>query len=471
MLLRIYHRLPGPLRSVAASLRGCYLRSWRYGRETDGLISEALERESWTAQQWQTWREDRLAFVLRRAATRVPYYREQWAKRRREGDKASWDVLENWPILEKEPLRANPLAFVAEDCDVRHMFSENTSGTSGKPLTLWWSRATVRQWFALFEARLRSWNGVSRHERWAILGGQPVTPTTAQRPPFWVWNPPMNQLYLSANHLSPRHAQAYVSALEKYQVTHLIGYASSAAVLAREIMEANLEFSGLRAVITNAEPLLPWQRETIQRGLKTVVRESYGMAEAVAAASECAAGHLHLWPEVGHVEVLQDEENFPALDGSVGRLVCTGLLNADMPLIRYAVGDRGSFSVQSSECSCGRTLPIVAGIEGRTNDMLISPDGRRVYWLNPVFYGLPVKEAQIVQESMNQLRVNYVPSLEFTMETSRIICERLKDRMGAVEVTLEPVSCIPRGPNGKFRAVINRLPPDQTHRVDPIHHG
>src|SRR5688572_25695968 len=176
IMLRAYHHLPGSLRSVAASIRGLYLRSWRYGSETDRLVEEALERESWSPHQWKTWQEERLAYVLHRAATQVPYYREQWAARRRQGDRASWDYLENWPILEKDSVRDNPHAFVAEDWKVRKMFCEHTSWTTGTPMSLWWSLKAVRGWYALAEARWRRWHGVSRHDRWIMLGGQLVIP-------------------------------------------------------------------------------------------------------------------------------------------------------------------------------------------------------------------------------------------------------------------------------------------------------
>src|SRR5919202_3423648 len=173
-LLRLYHRLPAPLRSVAVSLRGLYLRSWRYGPESERLVAEALERERWSPERFKGWQEEQVAYVLHRAATRVPYYREQWAARRRLGDRASWEYLENWPVLEKESLQQNPNAFVADDCAIGQMFHEHTSGTTGKPLDLWWSRKTVRVWYALFEARARRWHGIGSGEHWGILGGQPV---------------------------------------------------------------------------------------------------------------------------------------------------------------------------------------------------------------------------------------------------------------------------------------------------------
>src|ERR1700739_4157790 len=139
-VMRFYHQLPPSARSLVASMRGFYLRSWRYGPETDRLVQEALEREQWGEKQWKTWREERLVSVLRRAATAVPYYREYWLSRRRQGDRGSWEYLENWPVLKKETVRAQPAAFVAEDCDTRSMFHEHTSGTTGTPLDLWWSR-------------------------------------------------------------------------------------------------------------------------------------------------------------------------------------------------------------------------------------------------------------------------------------------------------------------------------------------
>lgn len=457
LILRIYHRLPSPARSIAASLRGFYLNSWRYGPETEGLIAEAAERESWSPDQWRAWREESVARLLHRTATRVPYYREQWAERRRRGDTAPFEELRNWPILDKEELRQNPRAFLADDCDARQMYSERTSGTTGKPIDLWWSRDAVRRWFALYELRNRHWHGVSRFQPWAILGGQQVVPAGARRPPFWVWNSPMHQLYLSANHISRHNLRAYLDALEQYRVTHLITYSSSASQLAREAIDASLIPAGIKVAITNAEPLFPWQRETIRLGLGCQARETYGMAEIVTAASECPAGGLHLWPEVGLTEVIDDGHDTPALEGEAGRLICTGLLNRDMPLIRYAVGDRGRMVAHEHKCGCGRRLPMITAIEGRTNDLLLARDGRRVYWLNPVFYGLPLREAQIIQDSIDELRVLIVTAPEFQPSSATRIIERLKSRMGDVNVRLEKVDSIPRGPNGKFQAVVCNL--------------
>lgn len=456
ILLKAYHSLPVPLRSIAASLQGFYLRSWRYGPETDRLVEEALERETWSIDRWKAWQEERLAYVLHRAATQVPYYREQWAARRRQGDRASWDYLENWPILEKDFVRENSRAFVADDCDVRKMFHEHTSGTTGKPLNLWWSQKTVREWYALAEARWRHWHGVSRHDRWIMLGGQLVIPVSQSRPPFWVWNRGMNQLYMSAYHLSPRFSKYYLDAIERYRPTYMMGYSSAMATLAQMVLESGRQDLRLTVATSNAEPLYDYQRQAIAEAFKSPVRETYGMCEIVVHASECAADRLHLWPEVGWVEVM--DHGRVLKNGNSGELVCTGLFNADMPLIRYRVGDRGALAAQLNECQCGRTLSVIASIEGRTDDVIYTTDGRCIGRLDPIFKGdLPIREAQVVQDTLDCIRVRYVPTPDFKTNHEGIIVQRLMARVGNVKVVMEPMREIPRGANGKFRAVVSRL--------------
>ena len=458
-LLKIYHELPAPARNVAATLRGMYLRWWRYGPNSERLVREALEREHWTPDAWSRWRAERLGMVLERAATRVPYYREQWAERRRRGDKASWEILENWPILTKEELRTHPRAFVADDRDVRNMFHQRTSGTTGTPLNLWRTRTTQEAWYALATARTRRWHGVARTDRWARLGGQPVVPVERREPPFWVWNAAQRQLYLSTYHLAPDLIPDYLDALASYGIVSMSVYTSSAFALAEEALRLGRRDIRMKVIFTNAEPLPDHQRRVISEAFQCPVRETYGMGETVAGASECEAGSLHQWPEVGVIEVLDGES--AVAPGDMGDLICTGLLNTDMPLIRYRVGDCGRMADPAELCECGRTLPVIASIDGRTNDLLITRDGRRVYWLNPVLYEIPVRQAQIIQESIDRVRIRYVPTPEFTDEAGRTMTERLRERMGDVRVELEPVEEIARSANGKLRAVICNLTPEE----------
>lgn len=454
---KIYNTFPYPLRILAASVRGYYLRWWRYGNETEKLVKEALERETWSSDRWKMWQEKQLFYMLHRAATKVPYYRDYWTQQRRHGNHASWEVLENWPILKKEVLRENPLAFIAEDCNVRRMFCDSTSGTSGTPLSIYIKRATLREFFALFEARTRRWQGIILRERWAILGGQRVVPFHQKNPPFWVFNAGLNQLYLSTYHISPKNAKWYIEALQRYAPTHMIVYPSSAFNLALAVLEKALTPPKMKVIFSNAEVLLDRHKEIISEAFQCPVQNIYGMVEMAAAASECEKGAMHIWPEVGITEVLEDKQDIPIKHGEVGRLILTSLLNVDMPLIRYEVGDRGSLDFSEVKCNCGKNLPLLSKIEGRLNDMILTPDGRRIFWLNPVFYGLPIMEAQIIQESLERIRVRFVPAQGYTNRDEVSIIQRFRERVGAIDIVTEPVDHIPRSANGKFRSVVSLL--------------
>jgi phenylacetate-CoA ligase len=336
------------------------------------------------------------------------------------------------------------------------------------PLHLWLSKETVRAWFALFEARARCWHGVSRMDRWAILGGQLVAPVDRQRPPYWVWNTALNQLYLSAYHLAPANIPAYLGALQQHKVVYLLGYPSGLYRLAQVVLEQNLTAPKLKVAIGNAEPLLDHQREAIAAAFGCPVRETYGMAEIAAAAGECETGRLHIWPEAGHIEVLADEYNAPVDSGRAGRLVATGLLNADMPLIRYETGDRATLSAHT--CECGRKLPLLESIEGRVDDVVITRDGRHIGRLDPVFKAdLPIREAQIIQEDWAVLRVLYVPAATYSAQDGEMLIQRVHDRTGEdMKVILEPVTEIPRTANGKFRAVISHVRQSSPDKTGPL---
>src|SRR5438874_1038515 len=128
-VLSIYHHLPSAAQTMVASARGLYLRGWRYGPETERLVEEALSREAWTAAEWAVWQNEELVRLLSHARTRVPYYRQFWDERRKHGDRSSWEALENWPILEKNSVRQNPEAFLADGCQPGRMYCEHTSGS------------------------------------------------------------------------------------------------------------------------------------------------------------------------------------------------------------------------------------------------------------------------------------------------------------------------------------------------------
>jgi phenylacetate-CoA ligase len=244
---------------------------------------------------------------------------------------------------------------------------------------------------------------------------------------------------------------AYLDALVRFRVRYILGYPSAIYALAMEALKLKRQDLSMAVVITNAEPLYEFQRAAIREAFSCPVRETYGMAETVAAASECEHGSLHQWPDTGIIATEVGENGGPS------DFTCTGLINADMPLIRYRIGDSGTLSTES--CLCDRLLPVIDNIEGRSDDLLYTADGRRIGRLDPIFKGnLPIREAQIIQSSLTHLTVRYVPAHDFSNNVIKTLAERIRERMGPIEVVFDEVSGIPRTSRGKFRAVICDIP-------------
>ncbi len=437
----VYNILPHSLQNLAASVRGHQLNWWRYGKDTERLVEEAFERESWSIDQWNQWREERLAFILERARKNVPYYKEYWDARE---DSDDWKDLANWPVLEKETLRERGSEFVSDDVSLRRMFETNTSGTTGAPLRLFSTRETLRHEYAIFEARVRRWNGVSRHDRWAMFGGQTIVPVAQTQAPFWVWNSAMNQLYMSVYHVSEQTAEAYLDALARYEIEYVIAFPSAINSLAKFANKRKRKDVRFKFVVANAETLYAHQRDEIAEAFGCPVRETYGMAEWVAFASECLHGGLHVSPEAG---VLEDD----------GRdLIATGLMNKDMPLIRYRVGDR--ITLSDSLCSCGRTLPLVQKVDGRFDDVIITRSGREHGSLDVVFKAAKgITEAQIVQKSLDLLIIRYVPDESFDPKVLEKIRDEMCGLVNDMQIEFEQVESIPRTSNGKFPVLLSEM--------------
>lgn len=457
-IIKLYYHLPYPLKVIAASFKGYELRSLRYSTETERLVEEALKRDYWSEKQWNKWREERLAFILHRAATQVPYYRNHWQERRKNGDKAAWDLLQNWPILDKETLRRQPLAFVAEDCDIHKMYPDHTSGTTGTPLHIWLNRSTIQKWYAIFEARIRRWYDVSWKNSWGIFGGQTVVPINQNKPPYWVRNFGLNQTYFSVLHISPSTYQFYIEEIIKRKLTHLITYTNSLYYIACGVPKSQQPIkSELRVIFTNAEPLYDFQRKKIEEVFGCPVKETYGLAEMVCQATECENGHMHWWPEAGRHEIV-NEAGEQVNIGETGRLISTGLSNPDMPLIRYDTKDLATRHTSDVPCECGRKLPLAGNFIGRQDDVILTRDGRKLTQLDTIFDpNSPLKEAQIVQNTLDDFVIRVVPDTGWSHKDANYLVKELQKHVGNVNVQVKEEKQIERTWAGKFRIIVSKL--------------
>jgi len=121
-----------------------------------------------------------------------------------------------------------------------------------------------------------------------------------------------------------------------------------------------------------AEPWSESMRKEIEATWDMLATDVYGLSEIIGpgVAHECEHKKgLHIFSDEFYPEVIDPKTGKQVKKGEKGELVITTLTKRGIPLLRY--GTRDIVSINYERCACGRTLPRISKIIGRTDDMII----------------------------------------------------------------------------------------------------
>lgn len=213
---------------------------------------------------------------------------------------------------------------------------------------------------------------------------------------------------------------------------------------------------GIKVAFVTSERLYDDQRATIERVFGCRVANGYGGRDAGFIAHECPAGGMHITADDIVVEVV-DEAGNAQPNGVAGEIVVTHLSTCDFPFIRYKTGDIGVLS--ASNCECGRGLPLLQDIQGRSTDFVVASNGTVMHGLSLIYIlrDLPgVQAFKVVQESRALTRVMLVANHDLPQDAFATIVRAFQQRLGAeVTVQVDLVDNIPAEKSGKFRYIIS----------------
>ena len=356
------------------------------------------------------------------------------------------------PRLEKQAIRQNERAFMVDGLSPKSLWLEKTSGSTGTALHIYRPVSMYPKWWALYEM-CRNLAGVGRDIPYATLGGRPVVPGHTKKPPYWRFNRRWRQVYLSSYHVSQATAPGYVAAMRTYGSQWIEGYGSAIAALAESALAAGVPPLPLRAAIVSGDTLLPGMRSSIERFFQCKCFDHYGQSEAVCVAMQCPHGRMHILPAAGLVEILR-EDGSPCAPGEVGEIVATGLLNDAMPLIRYRLGDYAAWAEEQS-CPCGNVHPVIANLEGRVDDYLVTTDGRKIGRLSTAMKRSPtIHSAQIVQDRPGHSYLLVRPGDGYRSTDATAVRDDILERIGTFEIEIVEVPEIPKTLQGKTVLVL-----------------
>jgi phenylacetate-CoA ligase len=454
---KIYSRLPAFLQNFVVSVYGYKWKKRRFGGIFNKELINFRERDFFSYTQWVEYQEIHLRKLLCHAYDNVPYYRKTLGAIglfKPDMENFTLDNLNKLPFLEKNDLRLfGKSSLISELKEVGGEFY-SSSGTTGTPTSILFSKKMHQRWSAAFEARIRNWAGLSINNPRGMIGGRRVVMGSKNKGPLYRYNCSEKQVYFSAYHIAPQTTKKYLQGIQKHKVDYMTGYAVSNFTLAKFIKNQRLKAPILKAVITSSEKLTKEMRDTFLEvyGCKTF--DSYSGVEACGLISECENGKLHVSPDVGIIEIIK-EDGSAAKPGEVGEAICTGLLNFDQPLIRYRIGDLLKLS-DDQTCQCGRNMPVIDEIIGRTEDVIIGNDGREMVRFHGLYIDLPnIVEGQVIQHSLSEFELKIVASVALSNKEKEILLIRMQSQLGDITLKITELDQIPRSENGKFKAVIS----------------
>lgn len=419
---------------------------------------KAMERSQWwSAQQIRAYQADRLQALLKHANEHVSYYQHLFATQAIDVVQVKTPAdLAGIPFLTKALIREHSDALRADNAVGLSRF--NTGGSSGEPLVFYIGKERVSHDVAA-KWRATRWWDVDIGDKEIVLWGSPIE-LGSQDYVRLVRDKLLRTRLLPAFEMTEAKLDSFLEEIRRFKPKMLFGYPSAFALLARhaEARHVKMDDLGIKVVFVTSERLYEHQREVIENTFGCPVANGYGGRDAGFIAHQCPSGSLHITAEDIIVEIVDSQgQVLPA--GESGEIVVTHLATRDYPFIRYRTGDVGVLS--DKPCACGRGLPVLASVEGRTTDFIVAQDGTLMHGLALIYVVRDletVESFKIVQESLALTRVLLVVKPDFDVHSEQHIIRGFKSRLGeSVSIELERVTEILPERSGKMRYVVSHV--------------
>jgi phenylacetate-CoA ligase len=411
----------------------------------------------WTPEQLAADNLARLRTLLVDIGTHVPYYRDLFRERGfQPAALRSLKELQSLPFLTKPLIRAN--ADRMKHAHARGLARFNTGGSSGEPLVFFIGKERVSHDVAA-KWRATRWWGVDIGDPEVVVWGSPIELGAQDRVRAWRDRLLRTEL-LPAFEMSERRLDEFVDRIRRLRPRMLFGYPSALSHIARHAEQRGrcMNDIGIKVAFVTSERLYDDQRATIERVFGCRVANGYGGRDAGFIAHACPEGGMHLTAEDIIVEIVDsDGGTLPA--GESGEIVVTHLATRDFPFVRYRTGDVGV--LDERRCACGRGLPLLREIQGRTTDFLVASDGTVLHGLALIYIlrDLPgLRQFKIIQESLRRTRILLATEPGFDPACLPLIEQKTRARLGSdVSVEIERVSEIAPERSGKYRYVVSHV--------------
>lgn len=421
-------------------------------------VHRQMDELQWRSPQAiQDFQLHRLRAFLSDIGAKVPYFTDLFREREFAPDDITClSDLQALPFMDKATIRANTGRLKALDAGKLERF--NTGGSSGEPLIFYLGKERVSHDVAAKRRATRWWD-VDIGDREIVVWGSPIE-LGAQDRVRLIRDRLFRTRLLSAFEMSAANLDRFIAAIRAYRPRMLFGYPSSLALIAQRARQrgVRLDALGIKVAFVTSERLYDHQRQQIEEVFGCPVANGYGGRDAGFIAHECPSGSLHITADDIVVEIVRPDGS-PAAPGEQGEIVTTHMATRAFPFVRYRTGDVGA--IDGRACSCGRGLPVLGELQGRSTDFLVAQDGTIMHGLALIYVLRElngVREFKIIQESLDRVRVQVVPDEQWDDAAAETVQAGFRERLGqSVAVVIELQSAIDLEASGKRRYVISHV--------------
>jgi phenylacetate-CoA ligase len=404
--------------------------------------------------QWKA-----LVQILQHAYESCPFYRRRFDEAGvRPSENLSPAELQKIPPLTREDIRTHQSDLWSRRYRLEELAQAATGGTTDTPIPLLRNREMWREKVPI-QLRFDSWAGLLPGDKVFHLWGARID---YAENPGWRWRffvrYVRRQVWAPTSLLNEQVLESYRQELNRFRPRVIYAYPTPLAIFCEYLRDCKRPYRRPVSAICTAEPLLAHQRQLIEDVLGCPVFEHYGTREFGLIAAECEIHQgMHLNPAAAYVE-------FVPVAGAeaegLHEILVTDLLNYGMPLIRYRINDCARLG--QPRCPCRREYPLIREIVGRTTDVFQLSNGDKVPGValtNRVLQVCPgLKKVQVIQESVKDFRVRYVPGPAFTQADLDLLQTNLRNFFpNQLRWGFEQVKDIEREPSGKTRFCISRV--------------
>lgn len=442
----IYYKLPRPLQNLACSYEGLRRKWSLYDKYTNHFLMQYEQRKGWDNNQICEYRDHKLQIMVKHAYNTVPYYRRIFNEGGINPDSIkNIDDLKILPILTKDIINTHKDELISTNLPKGKIINGETGGTTGNSMTIKMTLQNICEQKAVWQRYYKSL-GIPINTWHAMMTHRMIMSPSQKDTKYWRYNYPGKQIFFSPFHLNEETFLSYYQTLIKNKIQWIVGFPNRIMLFASMMLERNLSLNGqIKFITTGAESLLGYQKEIITKAFGVIPYQHYGLTEGVANFSEDINHIIHIDEDYSCVELLPEDNHY--------KVIGTSLNNFVMPLLRYDTKDTVTYHITAN----GKR--IIDSIDGRTEDYISLPDGRKITSIGLAFHGtLGIREMQFYQHSDYSITMYIVKGVgNFQSDVQKVI-EYVKNILGnEISFDIKYTNEIPHTKSGKKRLVISEL--------------